>query len=206
MAGKRKADDEKSTNKHTKRVEKRRNDMSEPERKIDNAKRADTAATAYAVKKLRGTQQFKDLNPTEQEERVKAKRDEVRIKRVRDGIHASIVEQNLGIGEGGGAYALWDDGNMAWETEEEVDEVTQEAMWREDEKANGYRKVDLENAQLKVEGQADATTKKFEGLGFSIWRRKWRAAYKSTLRLMKKVNTDPDFISNLPPAIDTETG
>jgi hypothetical protein len=55
MAGKRKADDEKSTNKHTKRVEKRRNDMSEPKRKIDNAKRADTAATAYAVKKLRGT-------------------------------------------------------------------------------------------------------------------------------------------------------
>jgi hypothetical protein len=48
---------------------------------------------------------------------------------------------------------------MAWETEEEVDKVTQEAMWREDEKANGYRKVDLENAQLKVKGQADATTK-----------------------------------------------
>jgi hypothetical protein len=32
-------------------------------------------------------------------------------------------------------------------------------MWREDEKANGIRKVDIENAQLKVEGQAEATTK-----------------------------------------------
>jgi hypothetical protein len=55
MAGKRKANDEKSTNEHTKRVEKRRNNMSEPKHKIDNAKRADTAATAYAVKKLCGT-------------------------------------------------------------------------------------------------------------------------------------------------------
>ena len=32
-------------------------------------------------------------------------------------------------------------------------------MWREDEKANGIGKVDLENAKLNVEGQADATNK-----------------------------------------------
>ena len=81
MAGKRKADAEKSTNKYTQRVEKRRKDMSEPERKIDNAKRADTAATAYAIKKLRSTQQFKDLTPAEQDERVQSKKDEVRLKR-----------------------------------------------------------------------------------------------------------------------------
>ncbi|OBT77482.1 hypothetical protein VF21_05281 [Pseudogymnoascus sp. 05NY08] len=68
-------------------------------------------------------------------------------------------------------------------------------MWREDEKANRIRKVDLKNAKLKVKGQANATTK----------RCKWRAAYKSTLRLMKKVNSNLDFINNLPLAIDVET-
>ncbi|OBT77763.1 hypothetical protein VF21_03763 [Pseudogymnoascus sp. 05NY08] len=62
-------------------------------------------------------------------------------------------------------------------------------MWREDEKANGIGKVDLKNAKLKVEGQADATTKKFKGLRFSIWR----------------LNSNPDFINNLPPAINVET-
>lgn len=81
MAGKRKANAEKSTNKYTQRVEKRCKDMSEPKRKIDNAKRADTAATAYTIKKLCGTQQFKDLTPTEQDERVQAKKDEVKLKR-----------------------------------------------------------------------------------------------------------------------------
>jgi hypothetical protein len=45
-----------------------------------------------------------------------------------------------------------------------------------------------------------------EELGFSIWRRKWATAYKQTMKKMKKVNTDPDFFKNLPPAIDKETG
>ncbi len=55
--------------------------MSEPKRKIDNAKRADTAATTYAMKKLCGTQQFKDLTSAKQDKQVQAKKDEVRLKR-----------------------------------------------------------------------------------------------------------------------------
>lgn len=49
-------------------------------------------------------------------------------------------------------------------------------------------------------------TQRVEQLAFTIWRRKWSTAYKSTLKLMNKVNTDPDFLKNLPPAIDEETG
>lgn len=81
MVGKRKADAEKSTNQFTKRVQKRRDDMTEHERKIDNAKRADTAAMSYAVKKLRGTQQFKDLSPDNQALQVEAKKNEITLKR-----------------------------------------------------------------------------------------------------------------------------
>ncbi|ELR10474.1 hypothetical protein VC83_01811 [Pseudogymnoascus destructans] len=185
MVRKRKESTEKSTNENTKSVQNRRNNMTEQELKVDNAKRADTAATAYAIKKIRETQAFKDLSPVEQQEKVQSKKDE-------DGNHASIVQQHLGIGEGGGAYAVWDDNNHAWETEDEDDEVAQEAMWRADELANGIGIKEIE--------------KRVEQLAFTIWRRKWSTAYKSTLKLMNKVNTDLDFLKNLPPAIDEQTG
>lgn len=81
MVGKRKDPIEKSTNENTKRVQTRRNNMTDQELKIDNAKRADTAATAYAVKKLRATQAFKDLTPMEQGERIQSKKEEVRLRR-----------------------------------------------------------------------------------------------------------------------------
>lgn len=69
------------------------------------------------------------------------------------------MQQQLGIGEGGGAYALWDDGNPAWETEAEEDEVAQEAMWRQDDAADGIRTKELSTIQEKVEQQAEATQK-----------------------------------------------
>ncbi|KFY90904.1 hypothetical protein V498_05776 [Pseudogymnoascus sp. VKM F-4517 (FW-2822)] len=52
MVRKRKDPIEKLTNKNTKQVQTQRNNMTDQELKIDNAKRANTAATAYAVKKL----------------------------------------------------------------------------------------------------------------------------------------------------------
>lgn len=55
-------------------------------------------------------------------------------------------------------YALWDDGNIAWETEEEEDEVTQEAMWRRDEEADGIGELEIEKVQKNIEAQANATT------------------------------------------------
>jgi hypothetical protein len=56
------------------------------------------------------------------------------------------VQQQLGIGEGGGAFALWDDDNPAWETEDEDDELAQEAMWRQDEERNNEH---LSNAKAQ---------------------------------------------------------
>ncbi|ELR03004.1 hypothetical protein GMDG_05859 [Pseudogymnoascus destructans 20631-21] len=206
MVGKCKDPTEKSTNQNTKRVQNRRNNMTDQELKVDNAKRADISATAYAVKKLRDMQAFKDLGPVEQEEKIQSKKDEVRLRRIQDGNHASIVQQHLGIGEGGGAYAVWDDNNQAWETEDEADEVVQEAVWRADKLANGIGINEIEKVQLEVETQTEASTKRAEELAFTIWRHKWSTAYKSTLKLMNKVNTDPDFLKNLPPAIDKETG
>ncbi|ELR09912.1 hypothetical protein GMDG_08711 [Pseudogymnoascus destructans 20631-21] len=207
MVGKCKESTEKSTNENTKRVQNHCNNMTEQELKVNNAKRADTAATAYTIKKIRETQAFKALSPVEQQEKVQSKKDEVRLRRIQDGNHASIVQQHLGVGEGGGAYAVWDDNNHAWETEDEDDEVAQEAMWRADELANGIGIKEIEKVQLEVETQTEASTKtqRVEQLAFTIWRRKWSTAYKSTLKLMNKVNTDPDFLKNLPPAIDEET-
>ncbi|ELR03434.1 hypothetical protein GMDG_06169 [Pseudogymnoascus destructans 20631-21] len=162
MVGKRKNDDEKSKNKNTQQVTKRRNNISEVERTIDNAKRADTAAVSYALRNLRATSEFKNLNSQAQERRVEAKKTEVALKRVHDGKHATVVQQRLGIGEGGGAYSLWDDGNIAWETEDEDDEVVQEAMWREDEKANGVDDVGIQKIQREMVAQSVATTKKVD--------------------------------------------
>ncbi|ELR02400.1 hypothetical protein GMDG_05458 [Pseudogymnoascus destructans 20631-21] len=155
--------------------------MSEVERTIDNAKRADTAAVSYALRNLWATSEFKNLDSQAQERRVEAKKTKVALKRVRDGKHATVVQQRLGIGEGGGAYSLWDDGNIAWETEDEDDEVVQEAMWREDEKANGVDDVGIQKIQREMVAQSVATTKKVDQLGFSLWRRKWRVAYQSTI-------------------------
>jgi hypothetical protein len=159
MVGKRKDPTEKSTNENTKRVQTRRNNMTDQELKVDNAKRADTAATAYAVKKLRETQAFKALTAMEQEEKIQSKKDEVRLRRIQDGNHASVIQQHLGIGEGGGAYAVWDDNNQAWETEVEDDKVAQESMWRADELANGIGMKEIEKAQLEVEAHTEASTK-----------------------------------------------
>ncbi|OAF59060.1 hypothetical protein VC83_04469 [Pseudogymnoascus destructans] len=185
MVGKRKNDDEKSKNKNTQQVTKRRNNMSEVEHTTP-----------------RGQIQLLFHMPCEISGQLLSSRTSTaKLKN-----HATVVQQRLGIGEGGGAYSLWDDGNIAWETEDEDDEVVQEAMWREDEKANGVDDVGIQKIQREMVAQSVATTKKVDQLGFSLWRRKWRVAYQSTLRLMKKVNTDPDFLEKLPPAIDPTTG
>ncbi|ELR06196.1 hypothetical protein GMDG_07851 [Pseudogymnoascus destructans 20631-21] len=201
MVRKRKESTEKSTNENTKRVQNHCNNMTEQELKVDNAKRADKAATAYAIKKIQRHKLSKPLAQLNNKRRFSLRRTSIQ-----DGNHASIIQQHLGIGEGGGAYAVWDDNNHAWETEDEDDEVAQEAMWRADELANGIGIKEIEKVQLEVETQTEASTKRVEQLAFTIWRRKWSTAYKSTLKLMNKVNTDPDFLKNLPPAIDEETG
>ncbi|ELR06326.1 hypothetical protein GMDG_07917 [Pseudogymnoascus destructans 20631-21] len=152
--------------------------MTDQELKVNNTKRADIAATAYAVKKLWDMQAFKDLGPVEQEEMIQSKKDEVRLRRIQDGLG----------------------------TEDEADEVAQEAMWRADELANGIGINEIEKVQLEVETQTEASTKRVEELAFTIWHHKWLTAYKSTLKLMNKVNMDPDFLKNLPPEIDKETG
>ncbi|OBT59792.1 hypothetical protein VE03_10670, partial [Pseudogymnoascus sp. 23342-1-I1] len=46
-----------------------------------------------------------------------------------------------------------------WQTEDEGDEVTQEAMWRADEVANGIGIKEIEKAQLEVEAHTEASTK-----------------------------------------------
>jgi hypothetical protein len=81
MVGKRKADDEKSDNKFTKRVQTRRDGMTETDLKVDNAKRADAAAISYALRTLRKTEAFKSLTKEAQEQRIEAKKAEVNLKR-----------------------------------------------------------------------------------------------------------------------------
>lgn len=54
---------------------------------------------------------------------------------------------------------MWDDNNHAWETEDEDDEVAQEAMWRADELVNGIGIKEIEKVQLEVETQTEASTK-----------------------------------------------
>jgi hypothetical protein len=55
-----------------------------------------------------------------------------------DQVHHTCVEQQMGIGTGGGAYATWDDGNPAWQTEDEdEDDPAQEAIWQADDQENG---------------------------------------------------------------------
>ncbi|OBT60332.1 hypothetical protein VE03_10269 [Pseudogymnoascus sp. 23342-1-I1] len=54
--------------------------------------------------------------------------------------------------------------HQAWETEEEDDEVTQEAMWRADELANGIGINEIEKAQREVETQQEASSKRVEQL------------------------------------------
>ncbi|KFY68858.1 hypothetical protein V496_00741 [Pseudogymnoascus sp. VKM F-4515 (FW-2607)] len=56
------------------------------------------------------------------------------------------------------------------------------------------------------EAHTKASTKNVEQLAFTIWRWKWATAYKQTMKKMKKVNTDPDFLNKLPLAIDENTG
>ncbi|OBT81251.1 hypothetical protein VE02_10358 [Pseudogymnoascus sp. 03VT05] len=64
---------------------------------------------------------------------------------------------------------------------------------------------EIEKVQLEVETQQEASTKRVKQLAFTIWCRKWSTAYKSTLKLMNKVNTDPNFLKNLPPVINKKT-
>ena len=68
-----------------------------------------------------------------------------------------MVEQEAGIGEGGGAFALWDDGNPAWETEDEDDDVIQQAMWRQDEKENNEQFTNVEKATINFEVETAKT-------------------------------------------------
>jgi hypothetical protein len=71
MAGKRKAEDLKSTNPSTQRVEKRRKQMTDHERQIDNAKRADSGAITYGVKKLRQKKEWIEASSAKQEHMIR---------------------------------------------------------------------------------------------------------------------------------------
>jgi hypothetical protein len=63
---KRKASNELSTNPNTKKVRDREAKMTEIELQIEKAKKADIAAVGYALKKLKGTVEWENLDPAEQ--------------------------------------------------------------------------------------------------------------------------------------------
>jgi hypothetical protein len=81
MPGKRKADTEKSSNINTQRVEKRRKQMTSTELAIDNAKRADAAAIAYRVNKLKKSSEWISADPVQQASMVQQCKDGVNHKR-----------------------------------------------------------------------------------------------------------------------------
>jgi hypothetical protein len=84
MVGKRKAEEAKSMNINTRRVEKRRKEMTDHERTVDNAKRADNGAIVYAVRKLKQSAAFKAANEATQEIQLQNCKDAVIIKRYAD--------------------------------------------------------------------------------------------------------------------------
>jgi hypothetical protein len=81
MPPKRKAAGEFSTNPSTVKNRKRLNNMSEHEKRIDDAKRADLANEIYYIKKLKTTKEWINADATkrkELEDRVKSDRQSVR--------------------------------------------------------------------------------------------------------------------------------
>lgn len=81
MVGKRKADDSKSTNLNTQRVEKRRREMTRFEIQVDNAKRADAGAVTYGVKRLKQSAEWIAANDETKAQMVQDCKDTVIFKR-----------------------------------------------------------------------------------------------------------------------------
>ncbi len=71
-----------STNPHTQRERERRAKKSGLDKRIDNAKRADSAAWDYAKKKLKATAKYINASEQEQEDLLKSKKEELMQQRL----------------------------------------------------------------------------------------------------------------------------
>ena len=65
------------------------------------------------------------------------------------GLSAKFLQNQLGYGEDGGLYAEFDDGNPAWEDVEfDMWDPKTEAIWRQDDIANGEGVEDTTNEDV----------------------------------------------------------
>ncbi|KAH8805239.1 hypothetical protein F5884DRAFT_754811 [Xylogone sp. PMI_703] len=190
MVGKRKAEDELSTNPHTVKARTRIATLEGAEREIEMAKRADTAAITYALRKLRDSQEYTNADNTTKDHLKQLTTDRIIHKRKVDQKHWSVVAYNLGYGEAGGQYAQYDDNNPNWEDMawEEVDDMEMERIWREDDIQNGEKLPEGQNV-TKESGHATMvkTYQRLRDIEFSVWKKTWRSARISLFRKLSKL-------------------
>ncbi|KAI9853714.1 MAG: hypothetical protein M1813_001830 [Trichoglossum hirsutum] len=94
--------------------------MTDIERRIDNAKKADCAAVEWRLRSLRKADQYAAASKEAKDAMEEELRQEVMHKRFVDGISAAAIEKELRYRESGGLYAQYD-----------------EAIWRQDDIDNG---------------------------------------------------------------------
>ncbi|KAF7960186.1 hypothetical protein EAE96_001784 [Botrytis aclada] len=208
MPPKRKASAELSNNPHTTKARNRLNNRNEFEIQIEKAKASDQAAITYRLKTIRRSSEWIQASELERaviKERVK---NEVIHKRKVKGVHASNIAQKLGYGDHGGQFAQAFDGNDNFEDCEIDDEALQEQIWRDDDKCNGERFIDLEGdkeeqkQKLFVHG-----IKKHQNLEFRLWQKAWKRVMKRFQNKCNKLNRKGvRYLTSLGPYIDRQTG
>jgi len=132
-------------------------------KELDKRTAADTSAVNYALRKLRKETVYMNDDSEGQLRREEEKRREVMHKRYItpkqflsillliatrkiDGKDAKKYAWECGLGEDGGLYSQWEDGNPAWEDEiiDAENELEFEALWREDDRALGETNKTIE--------------------------------------------------------------
>jgi hypothetical protein len=87
------------------------------------------------------------------------------------------VAEQLGIGEVGGEYAQFDDGNPVWEDEEfNSDDEDPEAIWRADDLASGFTIVKKSEQEIirDVQVARSELAGRMKLIAFQTWQGKWR--------------------------------
>ena len=97
-----------------------------------------------------------------------------------DGVSAVAVAKKLGVGEEGGKYAIWDDGNSAWEdTPFSSDDEVAEAIWWAEDARDGFRveKKTKDELQQNARNCQKEFATRIMSIAFRSWQRKWRCHF-----------------------------
>jgi hypothetical protein len=99
------------------------------------------------------------------------------------------VEMKYGYGESGGAYALYDDGNTAWEDEDlDFDDPETERIWKEEDEINmgviATPHGDEESLQRSL-------GKRLTKTAFKEWRNLWKGYTRSFEKGVRELEMNP---------------